>query len=120
MSEGIVLIIAVAAVLAVAAFAGYRAGLRRARPTAEAGRRARVVVTIEIHDHAAVARSRSWLAGPLALAAPRLVRDVVNRELVRELRRELRDQGVDATVALRRWPGVEPEVPSAQARNVAS
>lgn len=62
-------------------------------------------VVIVIHNHDDVAADRNRLARTLSLISPGLVRDLVHRETIRELRARLAEEGIDADVRVRRVAG---------------
>ncbi len=59
-------------------------------------------IVIVIRNHAEVAANRNPLARTLSLMSPALVRGLVHRETVSELRDRLEDEGIDADVRVRR------------------
>lgn len=59
-----------------------------------------IVVHVRNHDDLAAARN-PWARG-ISLVSPALVRSLVHKEVVRELRERLAEQGVEADVRLRR------------------
>ncbi len=63
------------------------------------------VIAVAIEDHVTLAATRSPLAKPLGRVAPGLLRGVVHREVVAQLRAELAAQGVEADVRVRRVVG---------------
>lgn len=59
-------------------------------------------IVIVIHNHDDVAANRSRLARAVSLLSPGLVRGLVHRETIREVRAQLAEQGVEADVRVRR------------------
>lgn len=59
-------------------------------------------IVIVIRNHHEVAAARTWLAAGLSALSPGLVRSLVHRETVRELRARLEAEGIDADVRVRR------------------
>lgn len=66
-------------------------------------------IVIVIHNHHEVAAGRTSLARGLSALSPSLVRSLVHRETVREVRTRLEAEGIDADVHVRR---VMPSGPS--------
>ena len=83
------------------------------RPAGTGRHRPDEVIAIHIRNHGDLAASRTSLARPLGRVAPGLLRSIVHRETLKELRTQLVAQGVDADVRLRRLPprAAAPEVP---------
>ena len=59
-------------------------------------------IVIVIRNHAEVAADRNPLARTLSVMSPGLVRGLVHRETVSELRARLEAEGIDADVRVRR------------------
>lgn len=67
-------------------------------------------IVVVIHNHHEVAAGRNRLARGLSALSPSLVRQLVHRETVRELREQLAAEGIDADVRVRH---VVPQDPAA-------
>lgn len=59
-------------------------------------------IVVTIRNHAEVAADRNPLAPTLSLLSPALVRTIVHRQAVSELRAQLAEEGIDADVRVRR------------------
>lgn len=76
------------------------------------------VIVIEMRNIGEVAMQRTAMAWPLVTFAPGVLRTIVLRQTVRQMRTQMAAEGVDAEVVLRRLPspavapnGVEPTEP---------
>ena len=65
-------------------------------------------IVIVIHNHHDVAAGRTRLARGLSAVSPNLVRNLVHRETLREVRAQLEEQGIDADVRIRRVVARDP------------
>lgn len=66
------------------------------------GNEDRHIISVELLNLFEVARRETWLARPLTVLTPRLLRDVVHRHVVGRVRENLSAAGVDADVRLHR------------------
>ena len=100
----IIVLLLVVALLAVAVVV-----LRRQRDDARADvgedRTGRTVVVVDVRNANDLAAKRTSLARALSFVAPGVTRSLVHREVVRQLKGELADAGVQAEIRVRRWPG---------------
>ncbi len=62
----------------------------------------RHVISVEILNLFELAHRQTWVARPLSLITPRLLRDVIHRTVVGRVRENLATAGVDADVRLHR------------------
>jgi hypothetical protein len=62
----------------------------------------RHVISVEILNLFELAHRETWVARPLSLLTPRLLRDVIHRTVVGRVRENLTAAGVDAEVRLHR------------------
>jgi hypothetical protein len=62
----------------------------------------RHVISVEILNLFELAHRETWVARPLSLLTPRLLRDVIHRTVVGRVRANLATAGVDADVRLHR------------------
>ena len=69
------------------------------------------VITIEMRNISELAVQRSTIAWPLATFAPGVLRTIVLRQTVREMRTQMAAEGVDADVQIRRLPAVATPAP---------
>jgi hypothetical protein len=73
---------------------------------ADAGedRAGRAVVVVDVRNAHDLAARRTQFARALSLVAPGMTRSLVHREVIRQLKGELAQQGVLAQIQVRRWP----------------
>jgi hypothetical protein len=66
------------------------------------GNRDRHVISVEILNLFELAHKETWVAKPLSVLTPRLLRDVIHRTVVGRVRENLGTAGVEAEVKLHR------------------
>jgi len=62
----------------------------------------RHIISVEILNLFELAHKETWVARPLSVLTPRLLRDVIHRHVVGRVRENLTAAGVDADVRLHR------------------
>lgn len=62
----------------------------------------RHVITVELLNLFELAHRRTWVARPLSVLTPRLLRDILHRKVVGRVRAGLAEAGVDADIRLHR------------------
>ncbi len=99
----VAVLVAVVAVVVLAALLGRaRRQLSEARAEVGERRRGRTVVVVDVRNDADLAAQRTKLARALSAVAPGATRALVHREVVRQLRVQLEEQGVHADIRVRR------------------
>jgi hypothetical protein len=66
------------------------------------GNRARHIISVELLNLFELAHRQTWVARPLSVVTPRLLRDVIHRTVVGRVRDNLASAGVEAEVKLHR------------------
>lgn len=66
------------------------------------GRQDRHVISVELLNLFELAHKETWVARPLSVLTPRLLRDVIHRHVVGRVRENLSSAGVEADVRLHR------------------
>jgi hypothetical protein len=62
----------------------------------------RYLISVELLNLFELAHRETWVARPLSVLTPRLLRDAIHRRLVGRVRENLADAGVEADVRLHR------------------
>jgi hypothetical protein len=66
------------------------------------GNRDRHIISVELLNLFELAHRETWVARPLSVLTPRLLRDIIHRALVGRVRENLAASGVEADVRLHR------------------
>lgn len=66
------------------------------------GHEDRHIISVELLNLFELAHKETWVARPLSVLTPRLLRDIIHRHLVGRVRENLTAAGVDADVRLHR------------------
>jgi hypothetical protein len=66
------------------------------------GNHDRHIISVELLNLSELAHRETWVARPLSMLTPRLLRDVIHRTVVERVRKNLAASGVEADVRLHR------------------